>query len=294
MNRFRRIGVIVGVLFVAAWAIGCASGAGGNNSGSGAGAHAAVRGPEQALKANATRGAIGSLAASNGANLQRDTSLPQIGPKIIKTADVDVALPRGRFQDGLQKAIQIAGRYGGFVLSTTVATSVPPTGTVVIRVPATRFEAAVADIKGLGRVRRENVSGQDVSQDFIDLQARLRNAKAQEVVLLRLMDRAKTVSATIRVEQELEGVQLTIERLKGQLRYLGSQTAMSTITVGLSQVGVVAHRDSSLQKAWQRAGAALLSVISSVIVGAAYVLPVGLLALLVLMAVRWWRPKMST
>jgi flagellar motor protein MotB len=296
VNRFRRIGVIVGALFVAAWAIGCASGAGGGSSAAAnlRGAPAAVKG--LAAKANGVvqqQDATSGSAGLNMSNPQPEAPLPQIGPKIIKVADVDVALPRGGFQDGLQQAVQIAGRYQGFVLSTTVSSSGPPSGTVVMRVPESRFEAAVADLKGLGKVTRENVSGQDVSQEFVDFQARLRNAKAQEAVLLRLMDRANSVSATIRVEQQLEGVQLSIERLKGQLRYLGSQTAMSTITVGFSQVGVVAQHDGSIQKAWHQAGAAFLSVISSVIVGAAYVLPVGLLALLVLVAVRWWRPRMS-
>jgi hypothetical protein len=294
MNRFRRIGVIVGALFVGAWAIGCASGAAGGSGSGSAAVHGAARPAKGVVRGALTQpdAANGSI-RSNSSSLQPDTSLPQIGPKIIKIADVDVALPRGGFQDGLQKALQIAGRYQGFVLSTTVSSSGPPTGTVVIRVPESRFEAAVADLKGLGKVTRENVSGQDVSQEFIDFQARLRNAKAQEAVLLRLMDRAKSVSGTIRVEQQLEGVQLSIERLKGQLRYLGSQTAMSTITVGLSQTGVVVQLDSTIQKAWRQAGAALLSVISSVIVGAAYVLPIGLLALLALLAVRWWRPRMS-
>jgi Domain of unknown function (DUF4349) len=290
MDRFRRIGVIVGTLFVAAWAIGCASGAGSNNSG-GAGslapraAHKAVQlgAPLQQGTAN------GSLEAS-GTDLSGVGSLPQIGPKIVKVADVDLALPRGGFQTGLQQAIQVARRYQGFVLSTTVGSSGPRMGTVVLRVPEARFEAALADLKGLGKVTQENISGRDVSQEFIDFQARLGNAKAQEAVLLRLMDRAKTVSSTIRVEQQLQSVQLEIERLKGQLRYLGSQTAMSTITLGLSQVGIVAHPAGTIQKAWHQAGAGLVNVIASVIVGAAYVLPIGLLALLAFMAVRWWRP----
>jgi flagellar motor protein MotB len=294
LNRFRRIGLIFGALFVAAWAVGCASGAGGGSS-----SPAELRGaaPAKGLADKASgmqqQNAMNGSTGTNMSDLQPDAALPRIGPKVIKVADVDVALPRGGFQDGLQHAVQIAGRYEGYVVSTTVASSGPPTGTVVIRVPETRFEAALADLKGLGEVTRENVSGQDVSQEFVDFRARLRNAKAQEAVLLRLMDRAHSVSATIRVEQQLEGVQLSIERLKGQLRYLGSQTAMSTITVGFSQVGVVAQHDSSIQKAWRQAGAAFLSVVSSVIVGAAYILPLGLLALLVTMAVRWWRPRMS-
>jgi hypothetical protein len=289
MNRFRRIGVIVAGLLVAAWAVGCASGTNSpaTKAAIGSGGAAQPAQPHQAL--HVPNGAPGAIDAGF-----QDPSFPQIGPKIIKTADVDLALARGKFHSGLQQVVQIAGRYQGYVLSTTVGSSSNPTGTVVIRVPETRFEAALADLKGLGKVTRENVSGQDVSQDYIDFQARLRNAKAQEAVLLKLMDRATSVSATIVVEQHLEGVQLEIERLKGQLRYLDSQTALSTITVGLTQVGVVAHHDSSIEKAWQRAGAVLLGMVSSVIVGAAVVLPIGLLVLIGLVVTRrWWRPRLS-
>lgn len=293
MDRMRRIGIIIGTLVLATGAIGCAA-----DSGGGAGV-----GSAKDIARNAAGGAQSQIAelkpaapnsiGSAGITLQQDAALPQVGPKIIKTADVDVALKRGAFQSGLQQAIQIAGRYQGFVLSTSQTSSGPRHGTVVIRVPQARFETALADLKGLGRVTRENVSGQDVSQEFVDLQARLRNAKAQEAVLLRLMDQAQSVSATIRVEQQLANVQFQIERAKGQLRYLGSQTSMSTITVGLSQLGAVPQTDGSIQKAWRHAGAAFLAVISSVIVGAAFVLPIGLLVLMGFLLLRWWRPRLT-
>jgi Domain of unknown function (DUF4349) len=289
MNRFRRIGVILAAFFLAAWAVGCASSSSPKLSAS---SNSVPRGASGATGQNAagqlaSAGSIGS----KGTGFEVDASLPQLGPKIVKVADVDLALKSGGFQTGLQQAVQIAGRYEGFVVSTTVARS---TGSVVIRVPAARFEAALADLKGLGKVTRQNVSGHDVSQEFVDLQARLRNASAQEAVLLRLMDQARTVSATIRVERELQSVQLEIERLKGQLRYLDSQTAMSTITLGLSQVGVVAHTQGTIQKAWHQAGEALVSMVASVIVGAAYLLPLALIALLVLGAFRRLRPRFSS
>ena len=69
---------------------------------------------------------------------------------------------------------------------------------------------------------------------------------------------------------------------------------MSTITVGLTQIGAVAHHDSSIQKAWRQAGAVLLGMVSSVIVGAAFIVPLGLLVLIGLMVTRrWWRPRLS-
>jgi Domain of unknown function (DUF4349) len=296
MNKSRRIGVIVGAFLIGAWAIGCASGSSPDSLSTGGGVSQShdVNGAGASIKqpqvAEQPKGAL----PSGDLSLQPDAAFPRIGPKIIKTADLDVATKRGEFQSGLEHAVQIAGRYQGFVLSTTVGSFGPRSGTVVMRVPGTRFEAALADLKGLGKVTKENVSGQDVSQEFVDFQARLRNAKAQETVLLRLMDHAQSVSATIKVEQHLAAVQLQIEQLKGQLRYLGDQTAMSTITVGLTEAGVVAHHESSIHKAWEQAGAAFLAVVSSVIVGGAFILPIGLIVLMGLFVLRRWRPRMSS
>jgi Domain of unknown function (DUF4349) len=296
MDRLRRIGVVVGALALMAWAVGC--GLTGDSSsrfskvgGAGGSVHNAAV-PERGAKA--AIGAPGISSESSGPNFQELSALPQLNPKIIKTADVDVKLKHDQFQAGLQQAVQIAGRYQGFVLSTTVDSSGARKGVVVMRIPSSRFEAALADLKGLGKLTRENVSGQDVSQEYVDLKARLVNATAQEAVLLRLMNRAQSVGATIRVEQQLAQVQLQIERYKGQLRYLNNQTAMGTITLGLSEAGTVAHAQGPIGRAFEQARETFLGVIAAVIVGSAFILPVGVLVAMALLAMRRWRPRMGS
>ncbi|MDP9225677.1 MAG: DUF4349 domain-containing protein, partial [Actinomycetota bacterium] len=173
MNRFRRMGVIVGALVVTAWAVGCAWSAGTNGpqaslksaaDGGSSVSNAAVPQREVAFGAPAT---VPGSSGSGGVDLHQLSALPRMNPKIIKTADVDVKLKHNAFQAGLQQAVQIAGRYQGFVLSTTVDSSGPRTGVVVMRIPSSRFEAALSDLKGLGELTRENVSGQDVSQEYV-------------------------------------------------------------------------------------------------------------------------------
>jgi Domain of unknown function (DUF4349) len=106
----------------------------------------------------------------------------------------------------------------------------------------------------------------------------LRNFVAQERVLLRLMDRARSIRDTIEVERELQGVQLQVERIRGRLRYLKNQSALGTITVSLAVAGVPPPQPPGiLARAWQRAVATFLAVVSGVIIASGFVLPVALL-----------------
>jgi Domain of unknown function (DUF4349) len=160
-------------------------------------------------------------------------------------------------------------------------------------VPSTRFEDALRDLEELGRMRSENVSGVDVTQEFVDLQARLRNWQAQETVLLRLMDRATSVTDTIRVQGELSRVQLEIERLRGRLDYLEDQTDLGTITANFVAGGPVPQPPSTLVRAWRQALQGSLEVVSTVIVGAGYLVPIAILAAVAGLVFRGVRPRPS-
>ncbi|PYS79964.1 MAG: hypothetical protein DMF66_00895, partial [Acidobacteria bacterium] len=83
------------------------------------------------------------------------------------------------------------------------------------------------------RVTAEKITGQDVTEEYIDLEARLRTQKALEAQLLDIMKGARAVSDAITVERELANVRTEIERLEGRRRFLENQTSLSTIKVTL-------------------------------------------------------------
>ena len=287
MARIHRIGVAVTVLVVAVVAGACAASGDGLGGGEGASVGQAQRAAEvQGVTVGST-----DLAAMQAGPAG---AIPPMGPRIIKTADVKLAVPSERFKSAVHDAMTTAGRYSGFVVSTNLDTQGGRFGTLVLRVPADRFLQALADLKDLGSVREESVSGQDVTQEFVDLQARLRNYRAQEVVLLRLMDRAQSVSDTIRVQQQLGQVQLEVERIKGRLRYLNDQTAMSTIMVRFAVAGVTLAKAGTLARAWQMAMRVAMSVVSGVIIGLGFIVPVALLAGIAFLIFRQLRPRLSS
>jgi hypothetical protein len=218
--------------------------------------------------------------------------LPVIGPKVIKTASVRVEVARGGFSDALGEATAVAGKYGGFVLSSALEGEKARRGSLVIRVPAERFELALADIRDLGTLNRERVSGEDVGQEFIDLEARLRNLRAHEGVMLRLYDRAQTIPESIRVQKEVTSVQLRIEEIEGRLRYLRDQAAFGTISIGLVEVGVVPDGPKGvIERSWERAVDVVLALASVAIVSLGFIVPLGLLGLLLLPFVRRLRAR---
>jgi hypothetical protein len=213
---------------------------------------------------------------------------------VIKTADVSVRVKSDGLDEVIGKSVSIAEAAGGFVVTTSVEDERRGFGSVTLRVPANGFRQTLARLRDLGDVEREQVSGRDVTQEFVDLQARLRNFAAQEAVLLRLMGRSQSVADTIRVQSHLQGVQLDIERLRGRLRFLEDQTAMSTITLDFAEAGAPAPRTGTIEKAWERAVDAAFAVVSAVIVGAGFVVPIALMIGVGFLVVGWVRPRVGS
>lgn len=294
MTTVKRFAPWIVALLVASGGAGmilnASTGSGGGGATGGAG-----QGGEGVADSLMTARSQARSAVSSGQPVDGQAPIPIAGPRVVKTADIRVRVGHDRFSAAWRDALVITSKLGGFAVTKVLDGRDADRGTLVLRVPASAFEQAVNDLESLGSVQHEDISGQDVTKDYVDLTARLRNATAQEAVLLRLMDRATSVSDTIRVQRELEGVQLTIETARGQLRYLEDQTAMSTITVQLGEARTAAPAPAStLTRAWEQSAHAFLAVVAAVIVGAGFVLPLAALIILGLVAVRFLRPRIAS
>jgi len=207
-----------------------------------------------------------------------------VGPKVIKTADLTVEVKAGTFSQAFGDAEFVAQKYGGYVVASSTSGDKAKSGNLMVRVPSKNFDFAMKDLRGLGVVKSESMNGQEVTSQFIDLNARLKTWQSQEVVLLRLMDNANSISETMTVQRELQQVQYQIEQIKGQLRVLRDQTSFATIAVSVSEPGVVAPKPGSkkpsLSEAWSKAMAGVMGIAYVIVVGLGYVVPLGLIALL--------------
>jgi hypothetical protein len=157
--------------------------------------------------------------------------------KIIRNADLE--LEADAPEEAQQKITSIAENKGGFVVEsqkrnshTTVTTR--DTVTMTVRVPAEKFNESLDEIRKVAsRVIVETVKGQDVTEEFVDIEARLKAKKALESQFLEIMKQGKTVEDALNVQRELANVRGEIEQIEGRLRFLQNQTSLSTIKIRL-------------------------------------------------------------
>ena len=232
------------------------------------------------------------LVADVGSAVAELPGLPTIGQPVVKTADITVEVKKEGFAAAFDRASLVAARYGGYVEASSMAGAEARSGDLVLRVPSERFDDAMRDLRGLGTVKHEAVSGQVVTEQFVDLEARLRTWEAQEAVLLDLMGRANSIEATLRIQRELQDVQFRIEQIKGQLRVLEDQTTLATIHLSMRESGVPIVIEQapgtrpSLAEAWEKAVDGVLGVAYVIIVGLGYLVPLTLIGLVAWFAVR--------
>lgn len=211
--------------------------------------------------------------------------------KIISNAKVQVEVEEGGFQPAFDQALLLADKYGGYIIASESYASEEEQsmrrGMISLRVPAESLNRALRDLGDLGTVTSRRVETEDVTGEFVDLEARLKNAEAQEQSLLELMSEAETVEDTLQVQRVLSNTRAEIEQLKGRLNYLEEHTDYSTLTLTLYEPGSTANaqRDWGFMRAWRNAAEAFVSTLNSLIVGLGGALPVLVIFFLILWGV---------
>jgi len=129
----------------------------------------------------------------------------------------------------------LAVRLGGYVVSSQISgEDEGMRGSISIRVPDEKFEQVMVELRGLAeRVKSESTNSRDVTEEYIDLEARLKNAEATESQYLALLDKAEAVEDILRIYDSLSRVRREIEQIKGQMTYLERTSSMSLITAQL-------------------------------------------------------------
>jgi Domain of unknown function (DUF4349) len=301
--RLRRAAVgMVGVALVAmVVAAGCSmNGSGGSAAGGGSEAvapaadRAATEQDRNAAAAKSGAAAAATPAGQGGAGqAAAEVRLVDLGNRIVRTANVDLEVGEGELNKVVNQATDVVVRAKGIYVgsSTAVPAGEPASGQVTFRVPVDAFEPVLRQLKGLGTYRGEESSTDDVTTQYVDLTGQLTAWRAQERVYLRLLDRARSVTDVIAVQNQLQQVQSNIERLQGQIKHLEDQSSFSTIVLRLTEPGAagpVAPK-GRLARAWATAVNGLGVMAAAVLVAVIWLIPVAALGVLVLLGVRAFR-----
>ena len=163
-------------------------------------------------------------------------ALGDFGRKVVKTANL--GLRSEDVRRSAAQAQQLAAAAGGTVLSSQVYRSDDSvTADLVLSIPSEEFERVVDELRSLGeKVTTDSISGQDVTEEYVDLKSRERNLRATEESLLRLYDRAENVEEALSIQRELTTVRGEIELVQGRIKYLDQRSAYSQITLNIQPV----------------------------------------------------------
>lgn len=225
-------------------------------------------------------------------------SVPAVGPSIVQTASLSLSVPRNEFDSAIQRARTIATGAGGFVVSSSASQGEEKRlvrGSLVVRVPERAYARVMERLAGLGRVEAQEEAGSDVSQELVDLQARIRHLEAVEAQLLGFLEQADTVAEALAVQTELNRVQLELEQARGRLGYLEDQVAFATISLDVRERQVAVEEAGGggwgIVDAWRDAGTGFVTVVGWIFVAAATIAPLLLLLALAFVAARLagWR-----
>ncbi len=198
-------------------------------------APAATTAPFAAQSPSVERGLVSGAGESfvGGDASAQASAFQNAGRKVISTASVSLEVTA--VSESVAEIRSIAEGLGGFVEQLNSSGDAErERASMTIRVPQDQFFAALERIEGLGEVSSRNMGTEDVSSQFIDLEARLKSSLREEQSLLALLERADTVSEILTIERELNRVRTEIERVQGQLNFLERRVELATILVSLS------------------------------------------------------------
>lgn len=231
---------IIMLLALVSFTLSCSSA--GNRTPTAPAQSASVAQPEAVAKEEAeTIGRDGDVAekVSLSDAVKADTTAEAADRKIIRNADITIEVTST--SEAQHRVTSIAEAHGGFVVTSEAKQR--PSGDpalrttdfkLVVRVPANQFGVALDEIKKLAtNVPEEKATGQDVTEEFIDLEARIKTQKALEAQFLGIMRQANKVVDALEVQRQIAEVRTEIEELEGRKRFIENRSSLTTITVNI-------------------------------------------------------------
>jgi Domain of unknown function (DUF4349) len=218
--------------------------------------------------------------------------MPDASNMIIRTASASIEV------DSLQPAVallgQLATSVGGYVAGSGIETGKNQLrqAFIQLKIPAARFDEVVAGLTPIGKLESVNVDAQDVGEEFVDVTARMENARRLERRLIDLLaTRTGKLKDVLDVERELARVREEVDRYEGRLRYLKAHTAMSTLSVTVHEpMPVVGTAGKSVMgEAFTQAWRNFVVLLSLAVQSLGVVLPLGFVAAVAWVVTRRWR-----
>ncbi len=208
-------------------------------------------------------------------------TLDTVNAKVVKTGSVDLEVPKGDVSLTVSRLSALAVGVSGFIAdSRTSESASAPRGTVTLRVPAASYEGVVEEVRRLGKVISATSQGRDVTDQFTDLESRIRALEATRAQYLALLGRAQSIQEILSVQTQVNQVQVQLEQLQGQRNALEDQASFAALAVSFTEPGARRPENprSGMAEAWHKAVDGFLGGLEAIVAASGAIL-VWLLAL---------------
>jgi hypothetical protein len=216
---------------------------------------------------------------------------------IIRTGTMSIE--NDSFDETENKAKEITKNLGGYITNSTaqVNQSGKKQGTLTIRVQADKYDALLAELAKTGKVMNQNITGRDVTEEYVDAEARLKTQRELEARLLQLLaEKTANLTAVVEVEQKLSSVRENIEKTEGRMRMLKDQASFSTITLSIYEPAILNTSSGGffyeLERGFEKGLTGFTAVISGLITFIVALSPIlAILGLIVYVVIRVIRKR---
>jgi hypothetical protein len=280
----------------------------------------AVPAPSASGQASSSSSGGLTVGSTGGTSVDINAAIPpDQGRFLVRTGELDLQLARGTLDRTVQQVTSLTSAFGGYILSSAVgqlppgptpvpiyngkatgvlqqgvsaAPSVAPSdgGTpyawISLRVPANRFDQAVARFEQLGKVQVLTTSAEDVTGQVVDVQARLSHYRAVLARLLTFLNKATTVGSALAVQDRIDQTQLIVEQLSAELKQLNETVSYSTLSLSLTEKPtkhVATHHGTGFGGTISHSGWLIAQGAGAILLGLSAALP--FIALVVVLAV---------
>ncbi len=216
-----------------------------------------------------------------GKNIPGDASAARLQPATVLIRTGQATIEVRRLDEGISKVRQIATQAGGYITNSSLSAGNEQvkSATLEVKIPADKYEQAVAALSSVGNVESVNTNVDDVGEEFVDVTARVANLKKLEERLVALLaNRTGKLEEVLAVERELARVRTEIETYEGRLRYIRSRAALSTLSVTIHEPAPVLSEFggrnpilSAFREAWRN----FVRFVASFIASLGIILPLG-------------------
>ncbi len=266
-----------------------------------------MRTPEQQNNSKNEPGTIsGDLMVKDVTNQQKQPNEENIyntqdKRMIIRSGSMSIEVDK--YDETELKVREIAKKYNAYITNTSA--SLNPNGkkqgTITLRVPSEKFDGLLGELRQTGKEMNENISGKDVTEEYMDSEARLKTQQQLEERLLKLLSE-KTAKLTdiVEVEQKLSGVRENIERTEGRMKYLKDQAAYSTLSVSVYEPSLLQTSTGGgffyeLEQSFKKGLNGFTMVLSGIITVIIAMLPVLIIIFLIIYFVmKYFKKKKRT